>query len=348
MRPFEVVLLEIVPHGRSPSLDRGFASAPLSRGFAEPSRTLNVDVTESKRTVDSAAAVAWTVLDPTEATSADGATLTELDDHSVLASGKAPMTDTYTVTANTNLPGIVAFRLEARPDPSLPCSGPGRASNGNLMLSEIHLNAWPRGNLAAATTVAIDKASADFSPPDYPVGNAIDGNPRTFWTVDPFEGRSHTAIFQTKQPIDFADATLQFTIEQGQHETASPHTLGHFRLSVATTRPPIGPKEPRTLIVKTQTPASRNGGVIVVDVKIASHATPLQFISLGKTFVISGTLAGQSIAWQPVLGSEVAASWQAWRTVVGSSLTPHPLEFKIETSLPHEADLDCECHFLPK
>ena len=67
----------------------------------------------------------WTVLDPTTAVSANGATLNELGDYSILASGASPVADTYTVTADTALTGITGFRAEAISDPSLPFGGPG-------------------------------------------------------------------------------------------------------------------------------------------------------------------------------------------------------------------------------
>jgi hypothetical protein len=79
----------------------------------------------------------WTVLDPSSFTSANGATLTELGDHSILVSGALPNTDLYTITAPTTLTGITGIRLEALTDPSLPFGGPGRQPvNGNFVLSE--------------------------------------------------------------------------------------------------------------------------------------------------------------------------------------------------------------------
>ena len=56
-------------------------------------------------------------------TSAAGATLTRLPDDSVLAGGRNPAVDTYTVEAVTTLAGITGLRLEAIPDPSLPHHG---------------------------------------------------------------------------------------------------------------------------------------------------------------------------------------------------------------------------------
>ena len=49
MRPFEVVLLEAVPKGEKPSLDRPFADQPLPRAFSEPSRRLEVKVLPARQ-----------------------------------------------------------------------------------------------------------------------------------------------------------------------------------------------------------------------------------------------------------------------------------------------------------
>jgi hypothetical protein len=42
LRPFQIVLLEVVPPGEAPSLPRSFASKPIPQSFAESSRTLPV------------------------------------------------------------------------------------------------------------------------------------------------------------------------------------------------------------------------------------------------------------------------------------------------------------------
>ena len=86
----------------------------------------------------------WTVLDPISLSTAYGTILTELPDHSILASGVQPTNDTYTVTVFTAATGITGFRLEVLEDPSLPFNGPGRDSrNGNFMLTRFQVNAAP-------------------------------------------------------------------------------------------------------------------------------------------------------------------------------------------------------------
>ncbi len=85
----------------------------------------------------------WTMLDPTEFKSAGGATLTKLDDKSLLASGKDPEFDEYVIKAKLPLPlaKLSALRIEAMPDKSLPRGGPGRDLYGNFILSTIEVSA---------------------------------------------------------------------------------------------------------------------------------------------------------------------------------------------------------------
>ena len=86
----------------------------------------------------------WIVLDPISFSSLVDTTLTELADHSILASGPNPDTDTYTVVTQTSLTGITGFRLETLEDSSLPQGGPGRREeNGNFVLSEFQVKAAP-------------------------------------------------------------------------------------------------------------------------------------------------------------------------------------------------------------
>ena len=153
LRPFEVVLLEVVPHGQSPSLNRNFESRLIPTVFAEVSRPIDISITKNTSPPESSSK--WAVLDPVEMTSAGGATLSKRKDNSILASGKNPQSDTYTIKATTDMIDITAIRLEAMPDSSLPCSGPGRASNGNFALDEFSVKAWPRNNPTAAVPVAL-------------------------------------------------------------------------------------------------------------------------------------------------------------------------------------------------
>jgi hypothetical protein len=180
----------------------------------------------------------WTVLEPIKARSTGGTTLTKQPDGSILASGKHPSPDTYTITAHTTLTGITAVRLEMLPDASLGGRGPGRAPHGNFVLNEIRLTVAPLEDKGTAVPVRFHKAAADYSQPGYGVAGAIDGNPDTAWAVDPFYGKRHGAVFEAKAPFGFPRGTaLTFTLDQSTRVPS--HGLGRFRLSVTTAQPPV-------------------------------------------------------------------------------------------------------------
>ncbi len=83
----------------------------------------------------------WSVVEPLEASSENGATLTRLPDQSVLASGKNPDTDTYTISLQTPLKDITGLRLEALTHESLTAKGVARSDNGNFVLTGLEVEA---------------------------------------------------------------------------------------------------------------------------------------------------------------------------------------------------------------
>ncbi|HKX62072.1 MAG TPA: lamin tail domain-containing protein, partial [Verrucomicrobiae bacterium] len=85
----------------------------------------------------------WVPLHPLSATAAGGAAITINPDGTLLVGGTNPTTNTYVVTVVTSLSGITGFRLEALEDGSLPSNGPGRAGNGNAVLTDFVVQAAP-------------------------------------------------------------------------------------------------------------------------------------------------------------------------------------------------------------
>jgi hypothetical protein len=178
----------------------------------------------------------WTVLNPATASSAKGTPLVRQPDGSFMASGNVPAQDVFTVTANTDLKGITAVRLEVMADARLPGHGPGAASNGNFVLSAFKLLAGKAGK--PAQPVAIKSASADFSQANFPVINAVQAKPDSGWAVMPEFGKTHTAIFTLAAPIGSEDgATLTFVLEQ--MTGFANHLIGRFRVSVTTADPSL-------------------------------------------------------------------------------------------------------------
>jgi hypothetical protein len=175
-------------------------------------------------------AVAWTVLQPAKAFASGGAILTSRPDGVVKASGVAPDRGSYTVVAPAGLKGVSAVRLEVFAAKDLPAVGPGRAENGNFVLTDFRVRVADR-------PVKLVRASADFSQDGYPVANAIDGKKDTGWAVLPQTGKPHVAVFELDKPLAGA-AELTVTLDH-QSEFAR-HLIGSFRLAVTASANPAG------------------------------------------------------------------------------------------------------------
>ncbi len=220
-------------------------------------------------------AIAWSVLIPETAKSEGGATLKIEKDHSILASGKSPETDTYTITATMNPRNLTGLKLEVLTDKTLPQKGPGRAGNGNFVLTEIEVAiANPQ---SAIRNPQFSSASATYEQ----VG-AVTGNPYGKWTASAAidrdakganwgwaimeqVGKENHAVFEIDAPsangkndgpkspggapsavgatppagpaTEKGKLALTITLKQNH---GSKHTLGRFRLSVTDAPRPVG------------------------------------------------------------------------------------------------------------
>lgn len=199
----------------------------------------------------------WQPLTLTTTASKHQATFETLKDQSILVKGKNVASDVYTISASSNLPEITAIRLEALPDKSLVAGGPGRADNGNFVLSTFSIQVTqPNGK---PVTVALAAARADYSQKGWEVPLAINDNPQDGWAVGAEFGKRHVAVFELKQPLKLAaGAKLTIVLDQTYKDNA--HNLGHFRLSVTNSKPPIGLEGLPAAIAKilATEPAKRN------------------------------------------------------------------------------------------
>ena len=188
---------------------------------------------------ESKTAVRWQLLRPRHAVSANNATMTVLEDDSLLVTGDRPELDTYEIVCDTDLPQITGFRLEAIPDPRLPNHGPGRGSvmsDGTFVVTEFDVDAQPlSASQQHATTIGIQsfnfvRADATYQNERRTVDKAIDDNRLTSWHTNNAARQRHVAVFQNDEPYVAADMTkLTITILQNfLHQ----QTLGRFRLFV--------------------------------------------------------------------------------------------------------------------
>ena len=146
--------------------------------------------------------------------------------------------DTYTIKAT--IPAGIdtkALRLEALADPSLPSLGPGRAGNGNFVVSTFAVLAGAPGSPETPTKVKLAAAKADYEQGGFVAANAIDDNPDSGWAISGGTGKDQAVVFEIAPETKLPEGTpLAITIDQ-QHGDST-HALGKFRISFMKPAPP--------------------------------------------------------------------------------------------------------------
>jgi len=163
------------------------------------------------------------------------------EDSSLLVKPLATANDTLSITFSRpdvldTTAAVTAIRLRTLTDSSLPSGGPGTASNGNFVLTDIALK-------AGSTEKRFERAWADHSQPKYPVADAIDDLATTGWAINVDAQQAeqgvkmnapHDAIFLTSEPITFVDNLLTVVMK---HDLNKNYLVGHFAIDFSTAAP---------------------------------------------------------------------------------------------------------------
>ncbi|HEX5483288.1 MAG TPA: PSD1 and planctomycete cytochrome C domain-containing protein [Terriglobia bacterium] len=183
----------------------------------------------------------WPVLKPDHFSSAKGATLKLMPDQSILAGGKNPDADSYTIQARTHLTGITGVRIEVLNDASLPNGGPGRDPDGNFFLSNFEVTASPAGKTGAAQKVTFKSAAANDQQSGYSAANLVSKEPGLKgWAIDSTPSKvplPRQAVLTPAKPFGFPGGTLITVTLKHQMRHAS-RNIGRFRLSVTSIADP--------------------------------------------------------------------------------------------------------------
>jgi uncharacterized protein DUF1553/uncharacterized protein DUF1549 len=191
--------------------------------------------------------VDWTVLENADVIGTNGVKFEELLDRSFIPRGDNPPTVVYYIKAKTDLKNITGFRLELLTDHTLPRGGPGRSTLGMALLSEFTVEAAPAAQPDKWKRLTISGATADYAA-DNSIELAIDGNPKTSWSIDAGPGlrnQERRAVFTPQSPVAGYDGgvLLKFSLEQkefggGAAERFEAPNIGRFRISLTTAPQP--------------------------------------------------------------------------------------------------------------
>ncbi|MEY3227303.1 MAG: hypothetical protein RLZZ536_1922 [Planctomycetota bacterium] len=193
----------------------------------------------------------WTPLTPDSMQALSGTQLKTRADGAILATGPNPATETYTLQFSKLPAGVTALRIEVLPDDSLPQKGPGRAGNGNFVLSELTATVQTAAGgqpvpLQNATATYEQTGAAGANPYGrWAVAAAIDADARgrTWgWAVMEQVGRSQTAVFETATDLTLPEgAVLSLVLDQNLDNPG--HNIGCFRVFASTAPRPLKASE---------------------------------------------------------------------------------------------------------
>ena len=168
---------------------------------------------------------------PKEFKSAAGAAGAIAADGTVTVTGNLAK-DTYSLKAVVP-PGMqpAAVRIQVLPDDSLPGKGPGRADNGNFVLSRFSVAVGTPGAADTPTAVKFSGAKASFEQGGFGAAQAIDEDPATGWAISGGIGAEQVATFEIAPDVKIApDSPLTITLDQ--QFVDGKHAIGKFRISI--------------------------------------------------------------------------------------------------------------------
>lgn len=204
---------------------------------------------------------AFEVARPQPTTTTGGAQVATLADGSLEVSGPNPARDDYVLEFETSKSALQTLRLEVLRSEN---AGKriGRAHNGNFVLTNVRLEAAPRGGEFVA--VKLNHAAADFSQSGFSIANVIDGDANSGWASDGRTGEDRLAFLVAEQPFGFEGGTrVRVTFEF--HSQFAEHAFARFRLALsndeahaALSRAPAEDPSWRATLALTRPPEARS------------------------------------------------------------------------------------------
>lgn len=165
-----------------------------------------------------------------------GAKIQLQKDGSFLVSGTVPDKDKYTIFIKSPKSPVSGIRIETLVDPALPARGPGRATNGNFVLSQVRAYVSADKEFKKHQKVEFVSARADFSQRDFSPQGALSGKAKSGWAIAPKMGKEHQLTLFFKKPVVLSGGKfLQIVLDQSY---GGQHTIGKFRLQTITGNDP--------------------------------------------------------------------------------------------------------------
>ncbi len=174
--------------------------------------------------------VKWTTAGYQSSKTTSGTTLHKQDDNSLLIDKKFGDHEAYQIVSDSGLEKLAAVRLRTLTDQALPKNGPGKAGNGNFVLTNIKI-------FVGGVEQPISYALADVEQSGYPVAHAIDKDKKSGWAINVGDkmNSNHEAIFVLTKPVETRGKPVEVRLF---HDLHPDYLVGRFAIDFANTAPP--------------------------------------------------------------------------------------------------------------
>jgi hypothetical protein len=202
-------------------------------------QTPELDAAQEKWEKEAVVKNQWHPLEYTALIARNGAKLNKAPDGAILSEGMNPPQEVYNITAKTSLKNITAFKIEAIADEG---KGPGRADDGNFVLSDLEVYAAPAGGESQRALVDLKSAKADFVQGGFDINmtlNTREPGHQSGWAVFPQVAQSHWGVWNFNKPLmNEVGTMLSFTINH--HYSNGRFSFRKFRILVSDKENPEG------------------------------------------------------------------------------------------------------------
>ncbi len=152
-------------------------------------------------------------------------------DGSLFWTGQQPDEDCYVVEFSVPRGDYVALELTALADNRLPNGGPGRAPNGNFVLTDVRLS-LDNERKTEPNAIRWQRAEAEAAQEGFPISAAIDSDPKTGWAIH-VPGTwnvTRKAVFWFDGPMTVDQERCSLRLAQNY---GGRHTLGRIKVRMA-------------------------------------------------------------------------------------------------------------------
>ena len=183
---------------------------------------------------EESAGATWKRAKPLSFSADGGAALRTLEDDSLLA-GAGAAKEVYRVRLPAPKAGLSAIRLQLIPHESLPSNGPGRAGNGNIVLTRVEF-------FQDGKPLTVAWAQETHAQPGFSAAATIDGDPDTGWAINVGRGTpkgvkmnaEHEAHYIFAKPIPAGGGPVEVVLH---HEKNPDYNIGRFAFDLSPTVP---------------------------------------------------------------------------------------------------------------